>query len=48
MSVDPGDPGLPRGVMVERPRTRVTGRMIFGLVLVVCGLMCRWRKRFAG
>src|SRR5690349_12725230 len=39
MSVDPGDPGLPRGVVTERAGTRVTGRMIFGLVLVACGLM---------
>ena len=39
MSIDPGDPGLPRGVMGERSGRRVTGRMIFGLVLVACGLM---------
>ena len=38
MSVDPGDPGLPRGVMSERGGPRVTGRMIFGLALVACGL----------
>jgi len=39
MSVDPGDPGLPRGVVIERSGPRVTGRLIFGLVLVACGLM---------
>lgn len=39
MSVDPGDPGLPRGVVSERSGMRVTGRLIFGLVLVACGLM---------
>ena len=39
MSVDPGDPGLPRGVVIERSGPRVTGRLVFGLVLVACGLM---------
>ncbi|HXS82455.1 MAG TPA: DUF5668 domain-containing protein [Methylomirabilota bacterium] len=40
MSGDPGDdPGLPRGVMTERPGPRLTGRLVFGLVLVACGLM---------
>jgi len=40
MSGDPsGDPGLPRGVVSERSGMRVTGRLIFGLVLVACGLM---------
>ena len=40
MSGDPsGDPGLPRGVVIERSGMRVTGRLIFGLVLVACGLM---------
>ena len=40
MSGDPGDdPGLPRGVMIERPAPRLTGRLVFGLVLVACGLM---------
>ena len=40
MSGDPGgDPGLPRGVMTERPAPRLTGRLVFGLVLVACGLM---------
>jgi len=33
-----GDPGLPRGVVIERSGPRVTGRMIFGLALVACGL----------
>jgi hypothetical protein len=40
MSGEPGgDPGLPRGVVSERPGLRVTGRLIFGIVLVACGLM---------
>jgi len=40
MSGDPiGDPGLPRGVVSERSGLRVTGRLIFGVVLVACGLM---------
>ena len=40
MSGEPGDdPGLPRGVMTERPAPRLTGRLVFGLVLVACGLM---------
>src|SRR5262245_22851706 len=40
MSGDPsGDPGLPRGVVIERTGSRITGRLLFGLVLVACGLM---------
>ena len=39
MSGDPGDPGLPRSVVIERSGPRITGRLIFGLVLVACGLM---------
>lgn len=37
---DPGsDPGLPRGVMIERRPMRFTGRLLFGLVLVTLGLL---------
>jgi hypothetical protein len=37
---DPGDdPGLPRAVVSERSGLRFTGRLIFGVVLVACGLM---------
>jgi len=40
MSVDPGDPGLPRGVVSERSSgLRITGRLLFGLVLVTLGLL---------
>lgn len=39
MSVDPGDPGLPRGVVIERSGPRVTGRLVFGLALVTLGLL---------
>src|SRR5262245_45243108 len=40
MSGDPsGDPGLPRGVVIERTGSRITGRLLFGVVLVACGLM---------
>ena len=31
MSGDPGDdPGLPRGVVIERQAPRLTGRLVFG------------------
>src|SRR5262249_22045712 len=33
------DPGLPRGVIVERPGWRFSGRLLFGLVLVMVGLL---------
>jgi len=33
------DPGLPRGVVLERRGMRLTGRLLFGLVLVTLGLM---------
>ena len=40
MSGDPGDDaGLPRGVMSERSSIRVTGRLVFGIVLVVLGVL---------
>jgi hypothetical protein len=34
-----GDPGLPRGVMSERRGTRITGRLVFGALLVTLGLL---------
>src|SRR5262249_59232228 len=34
-----GDPGLPRGVVPERSAWRLTGRMLFGLILVTLGLL---------
>ena len=40
MSGDPGgDPGLPRGVYVERSGFRTTGRLIFGLAMVGLGVL---------
>ena len=33
------DPGLPRGVMSERHGSRLTGRLIFGALLVTLGLL---------
>jgi hypothetical protein len=33
------DPGLPRGVMSERQKPRLTGRLIFGAILVTLGLL---------
>ena len=32
-----GDPDLPRGVMSERRNSRITGRLLFGAVLVTLG-----------
>jgi hypothetical protein len=34
-----GDPGLPRGVMNEPYGTRITGRLVFGALLVTLGLV---------
>ena len=34
-----GDPGPPRGVMGDRPSTRITGRLVFGALLVTIGLL---------
>jgi hypothetical protein len=34
-----GDPGLPRGVIIERSGFRTTGRLVFGLALVALGLL---------
>src|SRR5438067_3881174 len=34
-----GDPGLPRGVMRERRSPRLTGRLVFGALLVTLGLL---------
>ena len=40
MSGDYGhDPGLPRGVMNERSGVRITGRLVFGAVLVTLGIL---------
>ena len=33
------DPGLPRGVMIERRGMRFTGRLLFGMLLVSVGLL---------
>src|SRR5229473_3580360 len=34
-----GDPGLPRGVMSERRGSWLTGRLVFGALLVTLGLL---------
>ena len=40
MSGDYGnDPGLPRGVMSEKSSLRITGRLLFGIVLVTLGIL---------
>src|ERR1051325_7416953 len=40
MSSDFGvDPGLPRGVIRERRSSRLTGRLVFGALLVTLGLL---------
>ena len=39
MSVDPGDPGLPRAVVSERSGMHLTGRLVLGLALVTLGLL---------
>lgn len=40
MSRDPsGDPGLPRGVIIERSGLRITGRLLLGLAFVTLGLL---------
>jgi len=40
MSGDYGnDPGLPRGVMFEKRGMRITGRLLFGLIMVTLGIV---------